>query len=255
MSTHPLIKFFTVSAFRVGRGSNDTPSNQNRGESHEYSLQIVPTGNSPGQGGDKPRPASGRNSDTKSKGRLTARTGVFLSPWEDGYEDELLRWRNDIGLLHLWNGDRKLVTRRKLRKELDELLEKALAFLIFKHAQARPLGFVYAAPATSPVQKHYNIGCFVDDRSHGKGVGPAATALFVRYLFENFDTPKLAFEVYGWNAPSLKAVSHYPQFRLEGVRKRHVHYNGGLHDLHEFGLSREDFTVLTQTPFWRRMVG
>jgi len=206
------------------------------------------------QNGSNPRSAR-RANQTPHRTGLSARCGVFLAPWEDGFEDELYQWRNDTRLLHLWNGDRMLVTRRKLRKELDELLEKCVAFLIFREGQARPDGFVYASKATSPVQKHYSVGTFVSDAAQGKGVGPAATALFVRYLFANFDTPKLEFTVYAWNQPSLKAVRHLPQFKLEGVRKEHVHYDGQMHDLYEFGLSRRDYGELQTTAYWKRQVG
>ena len=118
-----------------------------------------------------------------------------------------------------------------------------------------PLGFVYAVRASSPIQKHFNVGAFLGEQSKGLGYGPAAVALFLRYLFQNFDIPKAVFEIYGWNAASLKATSHFPQFRLEGVRERHIFWAGEFFELYEFGLSREDFSSLMETPFWKRMIG
>jgi ribosomal-protein-serine acetyltransferase len=256
-----LAEFFTMSAFRIRRGRTGTTSHINGEHRHETHasrnllqdhLQIMAAGSR--RGGSNPRSTGGSNYTLQCAG-LSARCGVFLAPWEDGFEDELYQWRNNPQTLHLWNGDRSLVTRRKLRKELDELLEKAVAFLIFREGQARPLGFVYACKASSPVQKHYSVGCFVSDTARGQGVGPAATALFVRYLFENFDIPKLEFTVYAWNQASLKATRHMPQFRLEGIRKAHVQYNGRMHDLYEFGLSRDDFEELQTAALWKRLVG
>lgn len=245
--------FFGVSSFRGGRSQSGTTSNPNHGGYHDQGnhLQVSPIGR---QGGANPRSANFPK-PTPHNANLMARCGVFLAPWEDGFEEELYRWRNDVRLLHLWNGDRTLVTRRRLRKELDELLESAVALLICHKRHTRPLGFVYACKATSPVQKHYSVGCFVSDEAQGKGIGPAAIALFVNYLFTNLDAPKLAFEVYGWNEASRKAVSHLPQFKLEGVRRGHVYYNGSAHDLLEFGLSREDFWELQNTAYWKRAVG
>lgn len=253
MKTNALTRFFPVPAFRVGRGRTDTTTQPSRKISHENRhLQV--SGIAAWLGGVIPRPAFLQSTMSGAAG-ISSRRGVFLSVWETEFENELLVWRNDTRLLHLWNGDRRPVNRRKIKKELDELLEKAIAFLIFREGHQRPCGFVYAVKAPSPVQQHYSVGCFVGDANQGQGVGPAAAALFIRYLFTNFNTPKLEFTVYAWNEPSLKAVSHLPQFQLEGVRKNHVHFDGKLHDLFEFGLSREGYEELRQTAIWKRIVG
>ena len=125
--------------------------------------------------------------------------------------------------------------------------------LIIRHPRhAEALGFVASSwPTSSPMLVHV----YLDHKYRGLGYGAAAAGIFIRYLFESFHTSKLVFEVPGWDLSGARLMSSLRQFLLEGVRLKQLSLGGDAYDLYEFGLSREDFQLLRETPLWPRLVG
>lgn len=186
---------------------------------------------------------------------LRARCGIALRPWDYRYAEVVCEWRNDMRFLHLWNSSRKPSTREEFWADMSQMLEHTTFFLVHLEGREEPIGCIYANRPASRAQKFLQINILLVPEYRRKlGFGMAATYLFIRHLFEEFDISKVVLDVYGWNVVSIKSTSH--QARLEGVRRNHVYWDGRAYDLYEFGVSREAFhEEVMKSPAWKRLIG
>lgn len=186
---------------------------------------------------------------------LTGIFGITLEAGEYEFAPAVAGWLLDDRLAPLW-GDYGVAASdgRDVPDKMKAILGNGVFLIIRKKDESVPLGFVCAKP-TPPPRRHMNVGIFLEDQYRGFGYGPSALAVFLRYLFHNFDVPKLTFNLFGWDLSGFRAIAHLEQFRLEGIRRRHFHLKNVLHDLYEVALTREDFQALTHTPLGRRLLG
>ena len=93
-------------------------------------------------------------------------------------------------------------------------------------------------------------------REHQKpGNSAAATLLLIRFIFHNFNLAKIISEVCEWNIISLKSTMHLKQVQVEGIRSKHVFWDGKFYDLYEFALTREGYEEMVQSKLWRQLIG
>lgn len=85
-----------------------------------------------------------------------------------------------------------------------------------------------------------NFRILISSTGCNKGIGTEATALFLKYGFEELGLHKVELEVYSFN-PRAEKVYQKNGFVLEGVKRENFRYNEDYYDTHVYGMLRADY--------------
>ena len=91
---------------------------------------------------------------------------------------------------------------------------------------------------------HVHVGVVVAEHAQGSGLGIEATAIFIDYLFQNFDLQKVCFQSH---EPSVDAMATGigRQLRLTGRLRNDAFINGCYRDLLLFEITRDEWAELS----------
>lgn len=129
------------------------------------------------------------------------------------------------------------------QRDFVQNVSKSLTHLIFiaEHVEGgKPFG-VYDIKEIDYRNQLGEWGIFLGEGDLGNGV-PAfeATVLLLDYAFGYLNLHKIVGEVLADNRRAVR-FNEGLGMQLEGVRKRHVFYDGGFQDLLQYAIFREDF--------------
>ena len=127
-----------------------------------------------------------------------------------------------------------------------------LIFIAEHAAEGQPFG-VYDIKDIDYRNQLGEWGLFLEEKSIGNGI-PAleAAVLLLDYAFGYLNLQKIVGNVLADNERAIR-FDEGLGMQLEGVRKRHVFYDGGFHDLCHYAIFREDFYE-RPTPIGARML-
>lgn len=98
-------------------------------------------------------------------------------------------------------------------------------------------------------QRRAAVGILIGDRSvWGRRIGQTALRMVFDYAFTVENLERLYAEVYGFNTRSLRVMAA-AGMKGEGILRGHELHNGARHDLHIFGLLRDEFYKEYDTMF------
>ncbi len=83
-------------------------------------------------------------------------------------------------------------------------------------------------------------GCCIRKEYWGKGYGPEAKMLMLRYAFYDLNLRKIISEVYGSNQRSIRMQEKCGGV-LEGILKEHIYIDGQYVDQFVFGFFKKDY--------------
>lgn len=166
---------------------------------------------------------------------------VRLRPMTDADSDAVVRWSQDreFCLANDWTLD---LPPEKVRAWLEgilaELPERFLRLGI--ELDGRLVGYADLADIQDRVGRA-EFGIALGERGvWGQGVGTAAGRAMLRHGFHTLGLTRVTAQVHAPNARSLSLMRRLG-FRQEGVLRRHEVYRGGVVDVVQFGLLREEF--------------
>jgi len=189
---------------------------------------------------------------------LRGARGTQLVPCDEEHESSLQLWMDDWRLQPVFAGCAAKPDGGEgnscLRDQRLVLAAHRIFLVIARRGCPTAVGFVCAEGPSTPIERHFVLTTFVEDRWRHRGYGLAATAAFARYLFACYDIPKLVWNVCAWDASGIRLLERVPQCRLEGIRGDHFRHHGRLFDLHEYVLTREDFQRAHESKPWKRIL-
>lgn len=152
----------------------------------------------------------------------------------------LFGWRNDENFIQNCSNRRNKVDYEEFIKEFTKDFERDrhIQFMVERIRDKNPIGAVYSYGYKS-VDKYAFITTYLADGFRKFGYGAEALALFLEYLFETFGLHKIYFEVYEYNAESLKGIVK-AGFVEEGRFKEQRLWNGKRYDVLRYAVFRND---------------
>ncbi|WP_438434962.1 GNAT family N-acetyltransferase [Gorillibacterium sp. sgz500922] len=91
-----------------------------------------------------------------------------------------------------------------------------------------------------PSTGNVNFRILIGAAGQGKGIGSEAVGLFLRYGFEELKLHKVELSVFSFN-PRAERVYRKNGFRLEGIRREDLCYEGEYVDSLLFGILRSEY--------------
>lgn len=166
---------------------------------------------------------------------------VYLRPIELSDEPVLRRWINDpniwrdLAVYRPMNGVREREWIERLGTSADEIV------LGIVERSADVFIGVAGLRAIHPVNRTARFGIQIGERAfHGRGFGTEATALVVRYGFEELNLNRIELGVFEDN-PRAIFVYQRVGFVHEGISRQAYFGNGKYRDVHRFAILREDW--------------
>lgn len=178
---------------------------------------------------------------------MFTRDGVTLRPLEPTDIETMYPWHLDyeLDVYSSW-GPRRSYAQFEKRWE-SKILEPDEDMVYFGVVyEDRLVGRVQLA-LIDREQRRAAIGIIIGDRSvWGRGVGQTALRILFDYAFmvENLD--RLYAEVYAFNVRSHR-VMEAAGMKFEGVLRGHELHNGARHDIHFYGILRDEFYASFET--------
>ncbi|WP_041075644.1 GNAT family N-acetyltransferase [Thermotoga caldifontis] len=102
----------------------------------------------------------------------------------------------------------------------------------------QPVGFV--SFDVRWINRNAYITYYLVPEKRGKGLGKAMVLEAVRFAFDTLNMNRITAEVYDYNDASI-ALLRSIGFELEGVMRKAKYHTGRYHDIHIYGLLRENF--------------
>jgi diamine N-acetyltransferase len=163
--------------------------------------------------------------------------GTALRPVTEADLPFLFRLYTDPSRCHLWMSSRRVYDEREFREVWNSWVSGALGAKFIVENGQRPVGWVYSSD-------HYldhgfaKVHAILVEADVGHGVGVAATALLIDYLFKQLPLRKIYFEVFDFN-PNVVRIWRKLGLIEEGLLKGDRYWDGAYWDLHIFALYRE----------------
>jgi len=159
-----------------------------------------------------------------------------LRPVELADAEALLRWRNAESNRPFMYNTAPIEMPEHMGWLARELANPDSRHLIFEHS-ASAVGY---ASLTDISERHRRCawGFNLTDTPQAKGSGARMLALVADYVFSELALEKICSEVLSFNGASL-AVHQRLGFESEGLRRRHIHRDDGVFDIHLFALFAE----------------
>lgn len=156
----------------------------------------------------------------------------------------MFAWRSDVGSLHLWSTQRRIISFEQFAAGMEQLLQECVLFLITERTTGNAVGFVHTYGA-SPEDGFTHFLLFADEDVRGTGLVVEAAILFGEYLFTFFALRKLYAEVYEFNQFSI-ATLESAGFTREGVLREHLWFRDRYWDMYQYALYRKDWESLRE---------
>ncbi|KAF2957856.1 GCN5 family acetyltransferase [Thermotoga sp. Ku-13t] len=102
----------------------------------------------------------------------------------------------------------------------------------------QPIGFV--SFDVRWINRNAYITYYLIPEKRGKGLGKAMVLEAIKFAFDTLNMNRITAEVYEYNDASI-ALLRSVGFELEGVMKKAKYHAGRYHDIHIYGLLRENF--------------
>ncbi|MGI6280331.1 MAG: GNAT family N-acetyltransferase, partial [Acutalibacteraceae bacterium] len=166
---------------------------------------------------------------------------IIIRPITREDTENIVKWRNSPSVVQ------NFIFRKPLTKE-DHLkwyetkikAGNVAQFIIIETDTDKPVGSVYLRDIDKE-NKKAEFGIFIgEDCARGKGYGTAATALIVKYGFEELDLNRIYLRVF---ADNLGAIKCYKKcgFKQEGVFREDVIIDGKPYDMVFMGLLKSEW--------------
>jgi RimJ/RimL family protein N-acetyltransferase len=152
----------------------------------------------------------------------------------------LYEWRSELAALPSWTlGFRRIVRFEEFVQETDAWLRDAVTMIVVDLESGAAAGFARAYHLNTVDGYAYVMGYAAEPYRLRRHTAEA-TALFGRYLFEQFPLRKICSEVFEFNEQAIR-LNRKLGFRDAGRLRQHVWWRDRYWDLLQFELFREDF--------------
>lgn len=139
-----------------------------------------------------------------------------------------------VSRTHTLNSTRDFVTER-VKKRGDKVY---LPYVVEDTNTQNIIGFIDVKNIDWRVPKG-ELGCYLDEKYTGKGIGKKAFNLFINYCFEELKFNKLFLRTHETNTAARK-LAEQCGFEVEGkIRKDHITTSGQIIDLLYYGKIKE----------------
>ncbi|MFC7441060.1 GNAT family N-acetyltransferase [Laceyella putida] len=176
--------------------------------------------------------------------------GVTLRPFEPEDIEIMYDWHLDYEL-DIYSSWGKKLSRAQFKKKfeqniLDNSLEGCVVFGI--EVSERLVGQI-SLESINRQNRYATIYINIGERGfRGRGIGRTAIRIMVDYGFKVENLEKIYAEIYGFNSRSQRCFECVG-FQREGVCRKHEIHNGERHDIHLFGILKEEFYERYETLF------
>jgi [ribosomal protein S5]-alanine N-acetyltransferase len=86
------------------------------------------------------------------------------------------------------------------------------------------------------------VGIAIGEKWHGKGFGTDAMQTLISFIFNYIHINKIKLQVFSFNQSAIRSYEKCG-FVQEGILRNELFRFGAFHDVHLFGLLREDWTA------------
>jgi diamine N-acetyltransferase len=163
--------------------------------------------------------------------------GTSLRPVTEADLPFLFRLYTDPARCHLWMSSRRVYDEREFREAWNSWIGGALGAKFIVESGQKPVGWVMSCDGYLE-HGFTKVHTILQEEDVGRGVGVAATALLIDYLFKQLPLRKIYFEVYDYN-PAVVRMWRKLGLAEEGLLKGDRFWDGAHWDLHIFALYRE----------------
>jgi diamine N-acetyltransferase len=163
--------------------------------------------------------------------------GTSLRPVTDADLPFLFRLYTDPSRCHLWMASRRVYDEREFRDAWNSWISGAMEAKFIVENGQQPVGWVMSCDGY-PEHGFTKIHTILHEENVGHGVGVAATALFIDFLFKQQPLRKIYFEVFDFN-PVVVRIWRKLGLVEEGLLKGDRYWDGMYWDLHIFALYRD----------------
>lgn len=174
------------------------------------------------------------------QGKKVRLRAVELSDVEDYFCNE-----EDIDTDGQRTGDRVYfpVSRKTMEERALELAKSSPLgeeyFMIIEDLEGNIVGNINSH-SCNRINGTFQYGVSIRSTCRGKGYASEAIRLLIRYYFLELGYQKVETHVYGFNNSSIR-LHEKLGFVLEGTLRRHHYAAGKWHNVHCYGMTREEF--------------
>jgi diamine N-acetyltransferase len=165
--------------------------------------------------------------------------GTSLRPVTEADLPFLFRLYTDPSRCHLWMSSRRVYDEREFREAWNSWIGGAMEAKFIVESDRRPVGWVMSCDGY-PEHGFTKVHTILQEDNVGHGVGVAATALLIDYLFKQLPLRKIYFEVFDFN-PAVVRMWRKLGLAEEGLLKGDRFWDGTYWDLHIFAMYREEW--------------
>lgn len=151
------------------------------------------------------------------------------------FTDNYLKWFSDFETTKYSDNQYRKFTRESQLEYIEQFKKDNSNFLYGIFYKKTHIGNIVLGPINtihSRAEVSYMIG---EKKFWNLGVGTHAISLMINHVKKNFKIKKLCASCASENLGSKKVLLNN-NFEIEGIRKKHLLYNGNLYDSIEFGL-------------------
>lgn len=167
---------------------------------------------------------------------------VVLRPLKSDDSTLFYQWRNQVDYIKNTKSFR-LPKTEGMEKEWVEtvMLDKSdRAVILIIEVENTSIGFIQLSNIDWLSRNCYFGIAICEEAMKGKGFGREAIKLILDYAFGNINLHKVSLEVTAFNKNSIRIYESLG-FNEEGVLREHYYWNNQYHDVHLYGLLKEEY--------------
>ena len=162
---------------------------------------------------------------------------LLLRELEDSDTPILFAWRNSQDFMNLCSTRRNSVSFEEFARELREDIARDRPLQLVIERDSRSVGTIYAY-GLNLTDGFSFFTVFMDSQTRGRGLGAAASVLFLEFLFRRYGLFKVYADVYSYNSTALQTLRR-AGFRTEGEFYGHRRVGDQRHDVVRLAYYRE----------------
>jgi RimJ/RimL family protein N-acetyltransferase len=168
---------------------------------------------------------------------------VELRPHTSASLEPLLRWKNDVEIQRLSDGETHTFTREQIAERLERWMRPSddiVHLAIGLAGRIEPIGFLHLA-LIERAHRRCRLGIVIGEKElWGRGYGHLAVVQAVDYAFNVLDLDRITAEVFADNTRSMRLIEG-AGFVREGVMRESIQRDGHRVDELIFGLLRREW--------------
>jgi [ribosomal protein S5]-alanine N-acetyltransferase len=168
---------------------------------------------------------------------------VELRPHTPASLEPLLRWKNDVEIQRLSDGETHTFTRDEVAVRLERWMRPSddiVHLAIGLAGRLEPIGFLHLA-LIERAHRRCRLGIVIGEKDMwGRGYGHQAVSQAVDYAFDVLDLDRITAEVFADNTRSMRLLEGVG-FVRDGIMRESIHRDGQRVDELILGLLRREW--------------